>query len=124
MSILKKTIVDVKREQDIPYKKSGVQHFVNDDFHGTSRLNLDSRPVAGSDALFGSYDYFGGSHEPGKSNPSIGPYWRMDQFDSMDEFLSDVRKERQGLVHKKDETNKGVNQILTYASVFLDTVRG
>lgn len=111
MKAIAKTIVDEKREQDIPYKKSGVQHFVNDLYKGTDRLNLDCRPIAGSDAFFTSYDYFGGNHQASKTNPSIGPYWRMSQFDEgLPEFLVEVRDERKQKIDEMNRENPGVNQ--------------
>lgn len=107
-----KTIVDQKRKQDVPFKSSGVQHFVNDLYKGTDRLNLDCRPIGGSDAIFTSYDYFGANHQATETNPSVGPYWRMQQFENggIAEFLDDVREERQQKIDKMNRKNPGVDQ--------------
>jgi len=121
------TIVDVKREFDQEYKKSGIQHFLNDLYHGTDRLNCDVRPVAGSDAFFGSYDYFGSNIDQTETNPPAGPYWRMQHLDSMKEFLDNNREYRTKKIKEMNKKNPGVNQervasksdeILKMASIF------
>lgn len=106
---MKKTIVQEKRDQDFPYKNSGIQHFVNDLYKGTDRLNLDSRPVAGSDAIFKSYDY-SGKNAPSETSPSIGPYWEMDRHGTLSDFLDGARKDRNKKIDEMNRKNPGVYQ--------------
>lgn len=108
------SIVDKAKERDKPYKESGVQYVISEPLNGIERIDLDSRRVAGADAIFGSYDYFGSNHDATDTNPSVGPYWRMQELDSLDDFLEDVRDQRASIMSKHNSNTKGTQQFVHY----------